>query len=96
MGATTFQVRAKAKDAATAFKLLVDEALHEHGHGGYTGTIAEKREFKMVPRKPYVQSTTVIAECFANDNHFCNDKWGPAACVEAPIGTFTFFGTASC
>ena len=31
--------------AKEAFNSAVDHALYEHGHGGYTGTIAEKDTF---------------------------------------------------
>jgi len=34
--------RAKGKTAQEAFDAAVAQARHEYGHGGYTGTIAEK------------------------------------------------------
>jgi hypothetical protein len=48
MGASEFQVEIKAKDAKTAFRTAVEQARFEHGHGGYTGTIAEKNGFIMI------------------------------------------------
>jgi hypothetical protein len=45
MGADTFSVRAKGKTAADAFGKAVKDAAWENGHGGYTGTIAEKQDF---------------------------------------------------
>jgi hypothetical protein len=45
MGATTFSTRAKGKRATEAFRAAVGAAQHEHGHGGYSGTIAEKDGF---------------------------------------------------
>lgn len=42
MGATTFSTIAAGKTAADAYRTAVDDARHWHGHGGYTGTIAEK------------------------------------------------------
>jgi len=35
-------------DPQNAFGLLVEEAQYENGHGGYTGTIAEKRDFVVI------------------------------------------------
>lgn len=45
MGATTFMIASKGKTAAAAFDAAVERAKWEHGHGGYTGTIAEKHSF---------------------------------------------------
>jgi hypothetical protein len=45
MGATTFGVVVKAKTAEAAFRIAVEGAQYQRGHGGYTGTIAEKGSF---------------------------------------------------
>lgn len=42
MGATTFSTFANGKTVEEAFSNAVGEAYYWHGHGGYTGTIAEK------------------------------------------------------
>ena len=42
MGATNFIDKVSAPTVKDAFHHAVEEALHWHGHGGYTGTIAEK------------------------------------------------------
>ena len=42
MGATNFYTEAEGKTLAEAFSNAVREARHWHGHGGYSGTIAEK------------------------------------------------------
>lgn len=44
MGACDFTCRGFGKNARRAFNSAVQEAQHWHGHGGYTGTIAEKGE----------------------------------------------------
>jgi hypothetical protein len=49
MGATTFKTRSSGKTAGAAFKNAVEAALWENGHGGYTGTIAEKHNFNVLP-----------------------------------------------
>ena len=48
MGACDFGVRAKGKTAKEAFNNAVEEAQYESGHGGYTGTIAEKHAFNLM------------------------------------------------
>jgi hypothetical protein len=99
MGACDFMTSAKGKDAKEAFRNAVDEARYEHGHGGYTGTIAEKDSFKMIC------SATTMAEGYAEAERLISagdsridDKWGPAGCIEVGEGAereFIFFGVAS-
>jgi len=45
MGATTFHTVAQGATCADAYDNAVRDALHWHGHGGYSGTIAEKSGF---------------------------------------------------
>ena len=45
MGATTFSTIAKGKTVQDAFHQAVEQAQYDHGHAGYTGTIAEKDGF---------------------------------------------------
>jgi len=42
MGAADFSTTALGKTAEDAFSTAIHEAAYEYGHGGYTGTIAEK------------------------------------------------------
>ncbi len=42
MGAEAFQTYTNAASFNEAYRECVDDALYWHGHGGYTGTIAEK------------------------------------------------------
>lgn len=85
MGATTFFVKRKGQyqNARQAFIDAVQEAQYEYGHGGYTGTIAEKKSFSIIEvpnrKDPYV----FAKECLENsEGKFWDAKWGPAACVE--------------
>lgn len=48
MGADEFVIMASGRTAAAAFNSAVREAKYENGHGGYTGTIAEKHSFVMI------------------------------------------------
>lgn len=50
MGAQTFETVAFGSDAKQAFQRAVSEACYMHGHGGYTGTIAEKHESRLFRR----------------------------------------------
>jgi len=43
----------KAPTARAAFDGAVEDAKYEHGHGGYTGTIAEKQSFVMIDPAVY-------------------------------------------
>jgi len=45
MGATNFCSEGRGLTMANTFDVLVNDARYEHGHGGYTGTIAEKNGF---------------------------------------------------
>lgn len=45
MGATTFETTALGRTPGAAFDAAVKDALYWNGHGGYTGTIAEKDGF---------------------------------------------------
>jgi hypothetical protein len=48
MGAEVFEVISHGATPQEAYDAAVAEALYWHGHGGYTGTIAEKPGFVMV------------------------------------------------
>lgn len=45
MGAVTFQTIALGRDAASAFTAAVEHAQYMYGHGGYSGSIAEKSSY---------------------------------------------------
>jgi hypothetical protein len=70
------------------------------GHGGYTGTIAEKNSFKVVSNTVYesYQEAYNYAESLIDDSRV-SDKWGPAGCLkfkkkDGEVG-YLFFGYAS-
>lgn len=52
MGAEFFTTYREGTDAKAAFKAAREDALYEHGHRGYTGTIAEKDEFTVIDTTP--------------------------------------------
>jgi len=59
MGATNYITVARGKNAKEAFESAVANAQWEHGHGGYTGTIAEKGSFVLFQRPKGVRLATV-------------------------------------
>jgi hypothetical protein len=77
-GGSDFTVFVKGHDAQRAFKQAVDDARHERGHGGYSGSIAEKGSFKLRSSKPMSMSE---AQHFVDQDIEDNDKWGPAFAV---------------
>jgi hypothetical protein len=97
MGATTFGVLAKGTNAQAAFAAAVKDAQHESGHGGYTGTIAEKTAFVIVSDGPMEAAAAgaLAGTLIDNGDPRVDDKWGPAGAIEIKNGTWLFFGWAS-
>jgi hypothetical protein len=85
MGAETFITVATGTDAKTAFQRAVSDAAYEHGHGGYTGTIAEKDEFTLIPEHKngllHHDAIALAERMCSEDHHLIADKWGPAGCI---------------
>lgn len=96
MGASDFSCRAKGKSAREAFARARAEAQYERGHGGYTGTIAEKHEFVLIKVPPDVEPQKHADALISDDNSPVRDKWGPAGCIDLGEGEYLFFGWASC
>lgn len=95
MGACDFRVKAKGKTAKEAFKNAVDEARYNYGHGGYTGSIAEKNEFKMIHVPEGMDPYEYVGVLIENDDKRIADKWGPAGCIKIRDDEYLFFGYAS-
>lgn len=96
MGATEFLITSHGSSAEEAFGRAVEEAQWDSGNGGYTGTIAEKTQFKMVT-VPKGKDPVEFAEniLYEDDEHWVQDKWGPAACIKLSDDKYLFFGLAS-
>ena len=60
MGASEYMNVAKGKTAQVAFDKLVEQAQWEHGHGGFSGTIAEKYSIVLFPRPKGMRRATVL------------------------------------
>lgn len=95
MGACDFFTKAEGNDAKEAFMNAREEAAWESGHGGYTGTIAEKRDFVMVSVPEGKSPMDYVNRMMDNNDPRINDKWGPAGCVKLQEGKYLFFGWAS-
>lgn len=95
MGACTFRKIAIGKTAKEAFGNAVDDARYEHGHGGYTGTIAEKHSFTMITCPADVEPAAYADQLIENGDRRIEDKWGPAGCIKLDGDRYLFFGWAS-
>lgn len=95
MGACDFYSLSKGKTAQEAFDNAFDNAAYEHGHGGYTGTIAEKSEFTMIDLPAGMDAQEYAELLMLKDDRRVADKWGPAGCIQIAEGEFLFFGYAA-
>ena len=60
MGAEAFvTVSRLCNNADEAYKEVLQDARWEHGHGGYTGTIAEKNGYYLVPKPHGMRPETI-------------------------------------
>lgn len=96
MGASVFMTESNGKTARDAFNAAVQEAAYNYGHAGYTGTIAEKESFVMIPSPPEGQSLEdYMWELIDQSDDRIDDKWGPAGCIQLSPEAYMFFGWAS-
>lgn len=94
-----------------AFVLAREEAAYWHGHGGYTGTLAEKDSFVLLDCEAASADEAehlawkIDRECIdhprpENRTHpihkqYASDKWGPAGAIPVKGGGWLFFGWCS-
>jgi hypothetical protein len=107
VGASTFETYGDGTDVHAAFHDAVEQAGWEHGHGGYTGTIAEKTDYVIITREPmsYDDASRLASDLIHGDDPRVADKWGPAGALPvrqptSPAGQqdpdgWLFFGFAS-
>ncbi|WP_181800353.1 hypothetical protein [Streptomyces ipomoeae] len=83
MGSEYFSAYQDGTDVKQAFRDAVENAEYEYGHGGYTGTIAEKDSYKVVTETPMpLEEAEEYAATLANANNSpVDDKWGPAGAI---------------
>ncbi|GAA1622969.1 hypothetical protein [Actinoplanes couchii] len=87
MGATTFTNYHDGADADTAFNAACRDARYEYGHGGYTGTLAEKYSYVIVTQTlmTYDEACDHANHLLDTNDHRIDDKWGPAGAI--PVKT---------
>lgn len=98
MGAATFIEIGTGVNAGEAFDAACKQAAWDHGHAGYTGTLAEKGNFTVIsdtPMKPDA-AMALANELIDQGDVRIDDKWGPAGCIPLDNGQYLFFGWASC
>jgi hypothetical protein len=93
MGAQMFEDDSMGPTASIAFDYAVQEAQYMSGHGGYTGTIAEKHGFKVVLPEENETPEACVDRHIELDTF--GNKWGPAGCVYLGGHKYRFFGWAS-
>ncbi|MBG0568222.1 hypothetical protein [Actinoplanes aureus] len=91
MGAMAFDQYAEGADPAAAFESARGQALHEHGHGGYTGSLAEKDDYVIVTQQPMTETeaTVLAGDLMDRDDPRIIDKWGPAGAIPVKAETRT-------
>lgn len=102
MGAQVFTEFRQGLDAAAAFRAAVEQAGWDYGHAGYSGTIAEKGDFVLIPSGPLRmrEAEALALKLVEEDDERITDKWGPAGALQVsdemrrPCG-WLFFGWAS-
>jgi len=97
MGAETFMNVVHAVTAKEAYQQAKQQACYEHGHGGYTGTIAEKSGYTMsnkpdeIDADDWVEMIEGFDEDDTDQKHYSelkkdfgvyDDKWGDALCID--------------
>lgn len=95
MGANTFTQTGRGATARAAFIDAVQDARHEYGNGGYTGSLAEKNSFVEIAVPAGVDPKAFARELVEEDDDRISDKWGPAGCVKVAENEYHFFGWAS-
>lgn len=91
MGGTTFEQYTAGADPDAAFRAAREAALHEHGHGGYSGTLAEKDDYVIVTRRLLTEkeASALAGELIDRDDPRISDKWGPAGAIPVKVDTRT-------
>lgn len=96
MGSCAFTTTARGATAEEAFREAVESAQFEHGHGGCTGTIAEKDEVTPITHRamPEGDAQKYAKQLLDTDDPRVDDKWGPAGAIPLDDGCWLLFGWA--
>lgn len=96
MGATDFITIGTGATLTEAFSVARMDAAHRHGHGGYTGTIAEKDSVVLIPVPPewIGQERAYAIHLIEDCDPRIDDKRGPAGALTIGPNRWLFFGSA--
>lgn len=91
MGADRFFTEHEGTDVDVAFNAAREQALRQEGHGGYTGTIAEKDAVTVISATPMpADDAHALAErLLANKDARVDDKAGPCGAIAVSGGVRT-------
>ena len=98
MGGDVFYTESEGTNIDEAFRKAVEQAEWEHGHAGYTGTIAEKTGFTLIPDSEWkgkYDPKWYARKLVDDGDSRVDDKWGPAGAIQLEEGRWLFFGWAS-
>lgn len=95
MGACNFTTVARGNSAKDALRNAIEDARYENGHGGYTGTIAEKDSLVMISKPEGEDLYEFANRLIDEDDSRIKNKWGPAGCIKLDGDKYFFFGWAS-
>lgn len=104
MGADTFIEIGTGTDVQVVFQELRTAAAYEYGHGGYTGSLAEKDSVIELPVAPFADQAAAVdyAQKLLGDwkgtdpnTALIDDKWGPAGAIRFGTDGWVIFGWAS-
>lgn len=101
MGSQSFETFSKGEmGVKAAFTAAVEQALYDHGHSGYSGTLAEKGEYILMDTSgvAYSEALALASKFIQADDSRITDKWGPAGAIKVGGSEpgWLFFGWASC
>ena len=95
MGAEQFTQGGQGATAQEAFREAKESACYDHGHNGYSGSLAEKDCFVEIALPEGKGANDYAWELMENNDERVDDKWGPAGCLKVAEGKYLFFGWAS-
>ena len=78
MGAEVFFTNWSAETAKDAFREATEQACYDFGHAGYSGTIAEKDGFVVIPLPEGEKAEAFAGGLIDEQDERVDDKWGPA------------------
>jgi hypothetical protein len=110
MGAEQFRSDGEGRTVEEAFRNAKDQALYDHGHRGYSGSLADKPgfvEFDLPEGVSAEEAVMVISTNWQYDSRsrpdwltdrmvdVYEDKWGEAVAIRTGPTSWVFVGWAS-